>query len=49
MTSALVYSANGSEVDTVIIDGEVVLEHGRLTKFDEEEIYAHAKAVAEKF
>ena len=32
-----------------IIDGEVVLEHGRLTKFDEEEIYAHAKAVAEKF
>ena len=49
LTSALVYSANGSEVDTVIIDGEVVLEHGRLTKFDEEEIYAHAKAVAEKF
>ena len=49
LSSALVYSANGSEVDTVIIDGEVVLEHGRLTKFDEEEIYAHAKAVAEKF
>lgn len=49
LTSALVYSANGSEVDTVIIDGDIVLEHGRLTKFDEEEIYAHAREIAEKF
>ena len=49
LTAALVYSANGSEVETVIIDGEIVLEHGRLTKFDEEEIYAHAREIAEKF
>lgn len=41
LTSALVYSANGSEVNTVIIDGEVVLEQGHMTKVDELEIYEH--------
>lgn len=49
LTAALVYSANGSEVDTVIIDGEIVLENGRLTKFDEEKIYAEAQKIADKF
>lgn len=49
LLAALVYSANGSEVDTVIIDGEIVLEEGRLTKFDENEIYARAEKIAEKF
>lgn len=49
LLAALVYSANGSEVDTVIIDGEIVLEKGRLTKFDENEIYARAEKIAEKF
>ena len=49
LTAALVYSANGSEVDTVIINGDIVLEKGRLTKFDEEEIYAKAREAAEKF
>lgn len=49
LAAALVYSANGSEVDTVIINGEIVLEKGRLTKFDEEEIYARARKIAEKF
>lgn len=49
LTAALVYSANGNEVDTVIINGDIVLEKGRLTKFDEEEIYAKAREAAEKF
>lgn len=49
LTAALVYSANGSEVDTVIINGDIVLEKGWLTKFDEEEIYAKAREAAEKF
>lgn len=49
LLAALVYSANGSEVDTVIVDGEIVLEKGRLTKFDENEIYARAEKIAEKF
>lgn len=42
LVAALVYSANGSEVDTVIVDGEVVLEGGKLTRVDEAEIYAKA-------
>lgn len=49
LTAALIYSANGSEVDTVIIDGEIVLEKGRLTRFDEEEICRKAQEAANKF
>lgn len=48
LTAALVYSANGSEVDAVLIDGEIVLENGRLTKFDEEEIYRKAQEIGER-
>ncbi len=36
--AALAYSANGSEVDTVIIDGTVVLRHRVLTTIDEERV-----------
>lgn len=49
LAAALIYSANGSEVDTVIIDGDIVLEGGRLTKFDENEIYRKAQEVADRF
>ena len=49
LISALVYSANGTEVDTVVIDGEIVLENGRLTLADEEEICANAQKITEKF
>ena len=49
LVAALIYSANGSETDTVIIDGEIVLEGGKLTGFDEEEIYRKAQEVADKF
>ncbi len=35
---ALVYAARGDEVSTVIIDGEVVMDDGRLLMLDEEEI-----------
>ena len=36
--AALVYSANGSEVDTVIIDGKVVMRHRELLTIDEERV-----------
>ena len=36
--AALVYAANGSEVDTVIIDGKVVLRHRELLTIDEERV-----------
>ena len=32
MVAALVYSSNGSEVNTVMIDGKVVMEEGRLVR-----------------
>lgn len=43
LVSALVYSANGSEVETVIVDGEIVLENGRTTLIDEKLVYAKAE------
>lgn len=48
LLSALAYSANGTETDTVIIDGQIVLEHGKLTLADEEEIYAKAQEVMDR-
>ncbi|AEF95724.1 amidohydrolase [Methanotorris igneus] len=40
--SHLVYSFNGN-VDTVIIDGNVVMENGKIVNVDEEEIYEKAE------
>ncbi|MBR1858080.1 MAG: amidohydrolase [Selenomonadaceae bacterium] len=36
--SLLVYSANSSSVDTVIVDGKILMEHGELKTLDEEKI-----------
>ena len=36
--SQLVFCENGSDVETVIVNGEVVVEDGRLTKVDEGEV-----------
>jgi 5-methylthioadenosine/S-adenosylhomocysteine deaminase len=46
---ALLYRATGADVDTVMIDGEVVLRGGRFTRIDRDEIarrLAAAVAVA---
>ena len=37
--SALCYSANGSEVETVIVGGEILMENKEFTKLDKEKIY----------
>lgn len=37
--SALVYSCNGSEVDTVIVNGKVLMEKRELKTIDEEKVY----------
>lgn len=42
LIAALVYSANGSETDTVIVDGNIVVQAGKLTMVDENEVYAKA-------
>ena len=41
-TSLLVYAANSSDADTVIVNGKILLEHGNLLTIDEEKVYAEA-------
>ncbi|MEM3571264.1 MAG: amidohydrolase family protein, partial [Candidatus Bathyarchaeia archaeon] len=41
----LVYCASGSDVDTVIIDGKIVFEKGRITTINEEEIIEKANEI----
>jgi 5-methylthioadenosine/S-adenosylhomocysteine deaminase len=40
--SQLVFCENGSSVDTVIVNGEIVVEDGRLKKLDEKEVLSLA-------
>jgi hypothetical protein len=49
LPAVLAWQANGSEVDTVLVDGEVVVRHGRptyLTTEEEQALYAGASARA---
>ncbi len=48
LLASLCYSANGSEADTVIVNGEIVLEGGRLKLYDEQKIYAEAERVKQR-
>lgn len=48
MTRQLVYYENGSHVNTVIIAGRKVLEHGKSTFVDEAALIAEAKELCEK-
>lgn len=43
VVSSLVYSADGSEVETVIIGGKIVMRDGRLLTVDEEKLIAEMK------
>jgi 5-methylthioadenosine/S-adenosylhomocysteine deaminase len=43
LTSAIVYSAQGSDVDTVIVNGEILMRHRELKTIDEEELTAKLK------
>ncbi len=43
LTSNIIYSANGSNVDTTICNGKVLMENKKLTVLDEQEIYAKAR------
>ena len=44
----IVYSARGDEVETVIIDGKVVMEDRRVLTMDEERVIAEAQKAAEE-
>lgn len=39
LIAGLSYSANGSEVETVIIDGKIVMEDRKVLTMDEELVY----------
>lgn len=46
--NALVEYGSGADVETVIVDGQVVVENGRSTRIDEEELFAQAEAGARR-
>ena len=43
--SGLVYSATGAEVDTVLVDGQVLMENRRLTTIDEARVYEEIRKI----
>ena len=43
VSSNIIYSANGSNVDTTICNGKILMENRKLTVLDEQEIYEKAK------
>ncbi|MGH8545302.1 MAG: amidohydrolase family protein [Gammaproteobacteria bacterium] len=46
--SQLVFCENGSSVDTIIVNGEVVVQSGKLTRVDEQEVLRLATRVRER-
>lgn len=46
--NALVYAETGADVDTVLVGGRVVLEHGRVLTVDEARLEARAQEAAER-
>ena len=46
LVSALCYSANGSEVKTVIINGQIVMEDRKILTFDEEEVFRKCEEIS---
>ncbi len=48
LTSNVIYSANGSNVDTTICNGKILMENKKLTVLDEEEVYDKAREAIKK-
>jgi cytosine/adenosine deaminase-related metal-dependent hydrolase len=46
--NALVEYGSGADVETVIVDGEVVVDNGRSTRIDENELFAQAEQGAKR-
>jgi len=46
--NALVYAETGADVDTVLVDGRIVLEHGQVLTIDETHLRAQAQAAADR-
>jgi len=48
LLAALCYGAQGSDVETVVVNGEILLENKQLTKIDEERVQYEAQKIAER-
>ena len=48
LIAGLSYSANGSEVETVIIDGKITMENRKILTMDEEKIYAKVSEICKR-
>ena len=46
---ALVDAGCGRDVDTVIVDGRILIQGGRTTRLDEAEVYANARQATQRF
>jgi cytosine/adenosine deaminase-related metal-dependent hydrolase len=46
--NALVEYGSGADVETVMVDGEVVIENGRSTRIDDAQLFAQAEAGAQR-
>ena len=44
----IVYSANGSDIDTVMIDGKVIMQNRKLVNLDEKEVMRQVKKIAKR-
>ena len=45
---SLIYSANGSEADTVIVDGKIIMEKGQVRTLDEERIKCEVDRIRQR-
>lgn len=48
IVSGLVYSAKGSEVETAVINGEIVMENRKVLNIDEKEVYAQCEKITQR-
>lgn len=48
LVAALSYSATGAECETVIADGQIVMENGIITAVDEKEVYENCERIIQR-
>ncbi|RDU22938.1 amidohydrolase [Anaerosacchariphilus polymeriproducens] len=48
LIAGLCYSGTGSEVETVLVDGNIVMEDKKFTFIDEKEVYVHIEQISKR-
>ena len=49
LVSALIYSCNGNEVDTVIVNGKILMENKEVKTIDEEKLYYEMDRIGSRY